>query len=62
MSLLAGESRKKGRFDGDFERIFKRFKREVEREKILQEVKSREFFEKPSRERRLKKIRKARAR
>ncbi|MBU2495360.1 MAG: 30S ribosomal protein S21 [Candidatus Omnitrophica bacterium] len=46
----------------DFEKIFKRFKREVEREKILQEIKGREFFEPASRQRRLKRIRKTKTR
>jgi len=59
---LTGEPKKKNKPVEDFEKIFKRFKREVEREKILQEIKSREFYEKPSRQRRLKKIRKARPR
>jgi len=44
----------------DFERIFKQFKREVEREGIIKEVKAREFYEKPSQIRRRKKIRKYR--
>jgi len=44
----------------DFERIFKQFKREVEREGIIREVKAREFYEKPSQIRRRKKIRKYR--
>ena len=53
------ENKKKYRGPDNFEKMFKRFKREVEREKILQEIKSREFYEKPSRQRRLKKLRKA---
>ncbi|HNQ34617.1 MAG TPA: 30S ribosomal protein S21 [bacterium] len=54
--------RHRTRQSDDFEKIFKRFKREVEREKILQEIKSREYYEKPSRQRRLKKLRKKRSR
>lgn len=43
-----------------FERIFKQFKRDVEREGIIKEIKAREFYEKPSQIRRRKKIRKYR--
>lgn len=40
----------------DFERLLKRFKKEVEKAGILSELKKREFYEKPSekRKRRLK--------
>jgi len=61
-NLSAVEIRHRTRQSDDFEKIFKRFKREVEREKILQEIKSREYYEKPSRQRRLKKLRKKRSR
>lgn len=44
----------------DFDRIFKQFKREVERERIIKEIKKREFYEKPSQIRRRKKARKHR--
>lgn len=44
----------------EFEKIFKQFKREVEREGIIKEVKAREFYEKPSQLRRRKKVRKYR--
>ncbi len=43
-----------------FEKIFKLFKREVEREGIVQELKKREFYEKPSQLRRKRKERKYR--
>ncbi|MFH0796237.1 MAG: 30S ribosomal protein S21 [Candidatus Omnitrophota bacterium] len=56
---MTEEIKKRHRPIDSFEKMFKRFKREVEREKILQEIKSREFYEKPSRQRRLKKMRKA---
>jgi len=60
---VAGEVKQRSRpAGGDFEKIFKRFKREVEREKILQEIKGREFFEPASRQRRLKRIRKTKTR
>ena len=45
----------------EFEKIFKQFKREVEREGIIREVKAREFYEKPSQVRRRKKVRKHRS-
>jgi len=45
----------------DFDRIFKQFKREVERERIIKEIKKREFYEKPSQIRRRKKARKYRS-
>lgn len=44
-------------FDGEeFEKLLKRFKKEVEKAGILSELKKREFYEKPSekRKRRLK--------
>ncbi len=44
---------------GSFEKIFRQFKREVEKERLLQEVKDRQFYEKPSKTRRQKKLRKA---
>ncbi|HOJ40242.1 MAG TPA: 30S ribosomal protein S21 [bacterium] len=44
----------------EFEKIFKQFKREVEREGIIKEIKAREFYEKPSQLRRRKKVRKYR--
>jgi len=44
----------------EFERLFKQFKREVEREGIIREVKAREYYEKPSQIRRRKKVRKYR--
>lgn len=44
----------------DFEKIFKQFKREVEREGIIKEIKAREYYEKPSQIRRRKKVRKYR--
>lgn len=44
----------------DFERIFKQFKREVEREGIIREIKKKEFYEKPSQIRRRRKVRKER--
>lgn len=44
----------------NFEKIFKQFKREVEKEGIIREIKKREFYEKPSQVRRRKKIRKYR--
>lgn len=59
---MAGEVKRRSRPGDDFEKIFKRFKREVEREKILQEIKGREFFEPASRQRRLKRIRKTKTR
>jgi len=59
---VAGEVKRRSRPAEDFEKIFKRFKREVEREKILQEIKGREFFEPASRQRRLKRIRKTKTR
>lgn len=34
--------------EGDFEKAFKKFKKIVEKEGILTEVKRREFYEKPS--------------
>ncbi|MGB9642710.1 MAG: 30S ribosomal protein S21 [Candidatus Ratteibacteria bacterium] len=43
-----------------FEKIFKQFKREVEKEGIIREIKKREFYEKPSQLRRRKKIKKYR--
>ena len=43
-----------------FEKIFKQFKREVEREGIVKELKKREFYEKPSQLRRRRKERKYR--
>lgn len=42
----------------DFERIFRQFKRDVEREGIIREVKEKEFYEKPSQKNRRRKIRK----
>ena len=44
----------------EFEKLFKQFKREVEREGIIREVKSREYYEKPSQIRRRKKMKKYR--
>lgn len=44
----------------NFEKIFKQFKREVEREGIIKEIKAREFYEKPSQIRRRKKLKKYR--
>lgn len=44
----------------NFEKIFKQFKREVEREGIIKEIKEREFYEKPSEIRKRKKMRKYR--
>ncbi|MCM8804157.1 MAG: 30S ribosomal protein S21 [Candidatus Omnitrophica bacterium] len=44
----------------NFEKIFKQFKREVEREGIIKEMKEREFYEKPSEIRKRKKLRKYR--
>ncbi|MCM8767272.1 MAG: 30S ribosomal protein S21 [Candidatus Omnitrophica bacterium] len=44
----------------NFEKIFRQFKREVEREGIIKEIKAREFYEKPSEIRKRKKIRKYR--
>lgn len=44
----------------DFERIFKQFKRDVEREGIIREIKKKEFYEKPSQIRRRRKARKER--
>ena len=44
----------------DFDRIFRQFKRDVEKERIIKEVKKREFYEKPSQIRRRKKARKHR--
>jgi len=44
----------------NFEKIFKQFKREVEREGIIKEIKAREFYEKPSEVRKRKKMRKYR--
>ena len=44
----------------EFEKLFKQFKREVEREGIIREVKAREYYEKPSQIRRRKKVRKYR--
>jgi len=44
----------------DFERIFKQFKRDVEREGIIREMKKKEFYEKPSEIRRRRKARKER--
>ncbi|HOL22285.1 MAG TPA: 30S ribosomal protein S21 [bacterium] len=44
----------------DFERIFKQFKRDVEREGIIREIKKKEFYEKPSQIRRRRKARKGR--
>lgn len=44
----------------NFEKIFKQFKREVEREGIIREIKEREFYEKPSEKRKRKKMRKYR--
>ena len=38
-----------------FDQMFKRFKKKVERDGILQEVKKREFYEKPSQKRQRKK-------
>jgi len=43
-----------------FEKLFKQFKREVEKEGIIREIKKREFYEKPSQLKRRKKIRKYR--
>ncbi|MFA5644784.1 MAG: 30S ribosomal protein S21 [Candidatus Ratteibacteria bacterium] len=43
-----------------FEKIFKQFKRDVEREGIIREVKKREFYEKPSQIRRRRKVKKYR--
>ena len=47
--------------NSDFEKIFKQFKREVEREGIIREIKAREFYEKPSEIRRRKKLKKYKA-
>ncbi|MCM8771734.1 MAG: 30S ribosomal protein S21 [Candidatus Omnitrophica bacterium] len=44
----------------NFDKIFKQFKREVEREGIIKEIKKREFYEKPSEIRKRKKMRKYR--
>ena len=44
----------------DFERIFRQFKRDVEREGIIREVKEKEFYEKPSQINRRRKVRKQR--
>ncbi|MCM8784700.1 MAG: 30S ribosomal protein S21 [Candidatus Omnitrophica bacterium] len=44
----------------NFEKIFRQFKREVEREGIIKEIKAREFYEKPSEIRKRKKVRKYR--
>ncbi|MCM8815706.1 MAG: 30S ribosomal protein S21 [Candidatus Omnitrophica bacterium] len=43
-----------------FEKLFKQFKREVEKEGIIREIKKREFYEKPSQLRRRKKVKKYR--
>jgi small subunit ribosomal protein S21 len=48
------------RRNNDFERIFRQFKRDVEREGIIREVKAKEFYEKPSQIRRRRKLRKVR--
>ncbi len=49
-------------FEGeDFERLLKRFKKEVEKAGILSELKKREFYEKPS-EKKKKKLKAARRR
>lgn len=45
----------------DFERLLKRFKKEVEKAGILSELKKREFYEKPS-ERRKRRLKAARRR
>ncbi len=45
----------------DFERLLKRFKKEVEKAGVLSELKKREFYEKPS-ERKKKKLKAARRR
>lgn len=42
----------------EFEKIFKQFKREVEREGIIKEIKAREYYEKPSEIRKRKKAKK----
>ncbi|HIE32624.1 MAG TPA: 30S ribosomal protein S21, partial [Thermodesulfobacteriaceae bacterium] len=42
------------REDEPFEQALKRFKKQVERDKILSEVKKREFYEKPGVRRRKK--------
>jgi len=47
-------------YHDNFEKLFKQFKREVEKEGIIKEIKKREFYEKPSQLRRRKKIRKYR--
>ncbi len=44
----------------EFEKVFKQYKREIEREGIIREIKKREFYEKPSEIRRRKKVRKYR--
>ncbi len=44
----------------DFERIFRQFKRDVEREGIIREIKEKEFYEKPSQINRRRKVRKQR--
>ena len=48
------------RYHESFEKLFKQFKREVEREGIIREIKKREFYEKPSQLKRRKKVRKYR--
>ncbi|MCX7770612.1 MAG: 30S ribosomal protein S21 [Proteobacteria bacterium] len=45
----------------DFERLLKRFKKEVEKAGILSELKKREFYEKPS-ERKKRRLKAARRR
>jgi small subunit ribosomal protein S21 len=50
----------KYRHHESFEKLFKQFKRDVEREGIIREIKKREFYEKPSQLKRRKKVRKYR--
>jgi len=50
----------KVRHDETLEQALRRFQREVQKEGILQEVKQREFYEKPSLVKRLKNKEKAR--
>ncbi len=44
----------------EFEKVFKQYRRELEREGIIREIKKREFYEKPSEIRRRKKLKKYR--
>lgn len=45
-----------GQIDLAFERLFKNFKKEVERDGIMDELKRRRYYIKPSMEKRLRKL------